>query len=282
MDIEQLTKSQIVLLTLLVSFVTSIATGIVTISLVDQGPPAIAQTVNRVIERTIQAAAPQSAAVAVTQEKTVIVNESDLIAQAITQVSPSVVRVYAPGTATSSTFLSLGVVLSSIGYIATDESAIGDATDLSVALPNGTTVSAHVAARDDASGIAYVAAATSSGAQAVAWSPVKLSTQPPILGGNTVTLSGETVARVGNGLISSIAKGDPGTPTVIDTAIPGSAVMKGSPLISTDGTVLGLSTGLSRAVSPSAFVSAAAVLTVPGSSKQAGQGGAASTSPGTK
>ena len=51
MDMEELSKSQIILLTLLVSFVTSIATGIVTVSLMNQAPPAIAQTVNRIIER---------------------------------------------------------------------------------------------------------------------------------------------------------------------------------------------------------------------------------------
>src|SRR4029077_18213268 len=54
MDIEKLTKSQIVLLTLLVSFVTSIATGIVTVSLMDQAPPAIAQSVSRIVEHTVE------------------------------------------------------------------------------------------------------------------------------------------------------------------------------------------------------------------------------------
>ena len=72
MDMEHLSKSQIVLLTLLVSFVTSIATGIVTVSLMDQAPPAIAQTVNRIIERTVEkvvSSGQSAAATVVTQEK---------------------------------------------------------------------------------------------------------------------------------------------------------------------------------------------------------------------
>jgi hypothetical protein len=44
MDIEELSKSQLIMLALLLSFVTSMATGIVTFSLMDQAPPAIAQT----------------------------------------------------------------------------------------------------------------------------------------------------------------------------------------------------------------------------------------------
>src|ERR1700722_9823557 len=123
MDIEKLTKSQIVLLTLLISFVTSIATGIVTVSLMQQAPPAIAETVNRVIENTIETVATstkaQPAAVVTTQQKTVIVNEADLIAQAVKQASPSVVAIYGADSAQPQ-FLGLGVVTDASGTVAAD------------------------------------------------------------------------------------------------------------------------------------------------------------------
>ena len=81
MELEKLNKSQIVLLTLLVSFMTSIATGIVTVSLMQQAPPEITETVSRVVEHTVEKVVPgQTAAVAVPQTiKTVVVKESDLI-----------------------------------------------------------------------------------------------------------------------------------------------------------------------------------------------------------
>ena len=58
MDLEQLTKTQIVLLTLFVSFVTSIATGIVTITLMDQAPSDVTRTIDRVIEKTVERVVP--------------------------------------------------------------------------------------------------------------------------------------------------------------------------------------------------------------------------------
>lgn len=261
MDIEHLSKSQIVLLTLLVSFVTSIATGIVTVSLMGQAPPALAQTVNRVIERTVEKVAPagQTTAAVVTQQKTVVVKESDLIAQAIERVSPSLVRLYTNGTEGAS-FLGFAVVLDSSGMLAADASAM-DAGDAVAQLSDGSRVRAFVSARDASSGIAFMRTATSTVEnKALVWKPISLSTAHPVLGETVVSLSGRTAARVADDIITSLISTKSG-PQVIDTGISPEAIGQGSPLIDVDGSLIGVSTGVARASSPSGFISASALLT---------------------
>ncbi|MFM2414693.1 MAG: hypothetical protein RI911_386 [Candidatus Parcubacteria bacterium] len=100
MDLEKLNKTQIVLLTLLVSFVTSIATGIVTVSLVQQAPPAITQTVNRVIEKTVERVVEKDISNKggepkfITKEKVILVKEADFVADAVKGTVPSLVTIY--------------------------------------------------------------------------------------------------------------------------------------------------------------------------------------------
>ncbi len=97
MDMEELNKSQIVLLTLLVSFVTSLATGIVTVSLMEQGVTPVTNTVNQIVERTkeIIVKVPEPTdPIIITETERVIVHQSDLVAAAVTQNKDSSIRVY--------------------------------------------------------------------------------------------------------------------------------------------------------------------------------------------
>ena len=87
-------KNQLILLCILVSFVTSIATGVLTVSLLKEPDQPISQTINKVIERTIErvVSAPPVERV-VTKEVTVIVTEEDLIMKVVNTASSSLVRI---------------------------------------------------------------------------------------------------------------------------------------------------------------------------------------------
>lgn len=54
MDIKDLNKPQMILLVLLVSFVVSIATGVSVVSLMQPEPTTVTQTINKVIQHTIE------------------------------------------------------------------------------------------------------------------------------------------------------------------------------------------------------------------------------------
>ncbi|MEI7480540.1 MAG: hypothetical protein WCJ59_02830, partial [bacterium] len=88
---ENLNKQQLILLTLLITFVTSIATGIVTVSLMDQAPKNVTQTINRVVERTIEKVVPTKVDGNQTQQttikETVVVKEDDKVTSTIAENS---------------------------------------------------------------------------------------------------------------------------------------------------------------------------------------------------
>ncbi|MCD5384670.1 MAG: hypothetical protein LRZ97_02015 [Candidatus Pacebacteria bacterium] len=97
MNLEELNKSQIVLLTLLISFVTSMATGIVAVSLMEQGASPVTNTVNRIVERTkeiIVRVEESTPPIIITEEKTVLIREEDLVASAIAKNKDVSVAVY--------------------------------------------------------------------------------------------------------------------------------------------------------------------------------------------
>ncbi len=112
---EHLNKTQIILLAVLVSFVSSIATGIVTVTLMQQTPEnKVTQTINRVVEKTIEKIIPVKGP---TVTETKIVKEEDLVVSAIEKNSRGLVKITSSESADIS---GNGIILTEDGFIATD------------------------------------------------------------------------------------------------------------------------------------------------------------------
>jgi S1-C subfamily serine protease len=146
---EELNKTQIVLLTLFVTFVTSIATGIVTVTLLSQAPKGVTNVIDHVVEKTIEKVVPSDIAgqmATVVREKVKVVTTEDLVVAAIARNQGSVwaIRGIPVGSLESNeaTFYGLGFVLSKDGVLVADVSAVqegvsyraSDATGKSVKL----------------------------------------------------------------------------------------------------------------------------------------------------
>jgi len=129
MNMNDLNAQQIVLLCLLVSFVSSIATGITTVSLLQQAPEPVTQTINRVVEKTIERVVTEPGETKIKTEKvveTVVVKEEDLTIDSVKNNSQSIVRIYTdlPGTENDA-FVGIGVIINDTGRIITDSSISG-------------------------------------------------------------------------------------------------------------------------------------------------------------
>ena len=94
MDIKDLNKPQLLLLAVLLSFVTSIATGITTVTLMQQAPASFTVPVNRVIKQTIEKIQQVEGKTTV---QTVVVKEEDLVVDAIAKNSTAVFAISKDG-----------------------------------------------------------------------------------------------------------------------------------------------------------------------------------------
>ncbi|MBU6323120.1 MAG: hypothetical protein KGI41_00095 [Patescibacteria group bacterium] len=125
MNIEDLTKPQLLLLMLLVNFVTSVATGILTVSLLDQVPPVVTQTVNRIVEHTVQTVVPaQAAAVVKAVPAQAQPTTEDLTVAALAALQSRSVSVFSAKAGTTSPAIATGVYLPKSRAVATIGAAL--------------------------------------------------------------------------------------------------------------------------------------------------------------
>lgn len=261
MDIEQLTKTQIILLTLLVSFVTSIATGIVTVTLLDQAPPAVTQTINRIVERTVERIVPDKTQGANVITKTVVIKENDLITDTIEQNSKNLIRISMHTEESSqNTFVGLGVVVSSDGIIATDSSLLLEGFVYTGKLSNGSVYELEILQENG--GPTALLKIVQDADETVEFSAAKISSDLSVLklGQSVIALGGKNRTNVALGIISSLIEKDIEVPLdsdgdetkiitlllFIETNINEQNVLSGSPLIDIFGEVIGISTASSR------------------------------------
>lgn len=92
---EELSKSQLVLLVLLVSFVTSIATAVVTVALVDQAPKPVTQTIQRVVDRVAAVNQVIEQPQKKEEQPPVVVSDEEKIVRIVSDMLPSVVSIVA-------------------------------------------------------------------------------------------------------------------------------------------------------------------------------------------
>lgn len=270
MDMEKLNKNQIVLLTLLVSFVTSIATGIVTVTLMDQAPTGVTQTINRVVERTIEKVVPGEVTTkTVVKEVPVVVTEEELIVKVINDAAGAVVRI----DNSSGSPLGSGFIASDDGFVITAAHILGtpsEGQNYKIGLRNGDTASARLikfslendiaVMRIDSSELTQlknklIAAVVASSTKKIAWTPLTLQ-DVDISAGQTVIALGSPDTgplNVSVGIISALAKPDIAkTADIIRTNVANQYNL-GGPVLNTKGKVVGFSHELGLVVSISSI-----------------------------
>ncbi len=266
MDIEHLNKSQIILLTLLVSFVTSIATGIVTVTLLERAPTAVTQTINRVVERTVERVVPDLSRKpqdgGTIKEVTVVVKEDDLITDSVERNRGTLVRILAQpvgGQEAQSEVVGIGAVVDSSGIVATARSIFVDGYTYTAINQSGSIFSFRVLNLGSSAPIALLQLAVKNTSDGKSSSPAPLSTlkiTDPLslkLGQSVIALSGEERASVSIGIISMLEEkvvptGDgagAATTTVvafIHSSIDSLSALAGSPLLNIFGEAIGIRT----------------------------------------
>lgn len=248
MDIENLNRTQIVLLTLLVSFVTSIATGIVTVTLMDQAPPAITQTIHRVVEKTIETVTPEKQQATVS-EKIVVVKEQSYIADAIEKNVDSILRIGVKSPGGKNLFAGIGIVVDKSGILATSKEIISK--DSAYYIEGEKEINLEIIGSSSDKKLIYLKADVATSTKSV-FKVATLSDNNLLkLGQSVITIGGQESTEISTGIISGFVKevSEPinsseergGVSVIgIKTNILTSNIVSGSPLINLEGKIIGI------------------------------------------
>ena len=228
MNIEELSKAQLILLTILVNFVMSVATGILTVSLLDNAPPYVTQTVNHVVEHTIETVS-KVAPAAIIQAPTPAPSNQDLVTAAIGADATRTVAIYAATTGTSTPAVAVGTYLSGAHAVATTAQDALPKQAL-IEFPDGSYIAASLAHEE--AGIAIYGFAD--GATLPKVGSLTLVAAGDLKLGETV-LALSTDGSAATGIVARVSK------TGIHTTLPD--IGSGSAAVDLSGNLIGIAAG---------------------------------------
>ncbi len=248
---EELNKNQIVLLTLLISFVTSIATGIMTNALLQEAPIEVTRNINRIVEKTIETVTPATVTTPSQKEvTTVVVKEEDLIVDSINKNIKSVVRIKEKdGVLGGVTFYGMGLVLTKEGIIAADRKVFSDANIYTAVMNDGKEFPLTIVGINKQTDFVLFKANQGdkvTDKTAYPFSPAKLSDVDPKLGQTIIALGGDETNAVAVGRVISLdmKESGVGSSTIkylsgINTDVLTKELVDGSPAFNLSGDVVG-------------------------------------------
>lgn len=248
---EDLNKNQIVLLTLLISFVTSIATGIMTTSLLQEAPLEVTRNINRIVEKTIETVTPATVTTSGQKEvTTVVVKEEDLIVDSINKNLKSVVRIKEKdGNVGTVSFYGIGLVLTKDGIIAADRKYIATGNIYTVTMSDGKEFPLIPMGVDKQTNFILFKANQGEKVNdktSYPFSPAKFADADPKLGQTLIALGGDETNAVAVGRILSLEMKESGvgTSTIkylsgITTDVSTKDLVDGSPAFNLSGDVVG-------------------------------------------
>jgi S1-C subfamily serine protease len=212
----------------------------------------------------VEKVSPDSLTASAASTETVIVRESELLSNAISKVSPSVVRLFTPGKDEAGNdaqlFIGLAIVADANGVLIAD-AGTPDGT-LTALRSDGVTVPVNVLARPTGSNLIRLQAATTNEKnEKIDWRPIGFAKKDVALGASVVTIGGRTAVKIGKGvIIGTSAYGNDNPSGIIETDIPADSFAAGSPLIDADGAVIGIATRESRAAATGGFLASSAIV----------------------
>jgi hypothetical protein len=202
---NHLNNQQLILLAVLVSFITSTATGIFTVALLTEAPQEFTNTINRVVERTVQVVTqPAIERIVETKEEKIIEEGSRLVQEVVKKGTLSVITIVIKKSealteqpAGGETFVrrGTGVVISPSGNVLTTSSAVTENIPYYILDESGTSTPLFIPLtldkKDADLGLAQFKVATSTGAN---YPPMPISQKALSIGQTAVVWGSQGVS----------------------------------------------------------------------------------------